>query len=112
MTNNHEVLADAVAGDAPRYQVFVLTAGRPRAVCECGWAGHKRLTAAGARVDAWLHAAEDGHMPATPLTLRPGEMMTTPPRDDPRRSPTTVGCPISRAPTPAAGPALRSLPAK
>jgi hypothetical protein len=70
MTNIHQALADAVPGDAPRYQVFVLTAGRSRAVCDCGWAGYQRLTGAGARVDAWLHAAQDGHMPATPLTLR------------------------------------------
>jgi hypothetical protein len=69
MTTTHEVLADAVACPAKSYQVFVLTAGRSRAVCGCGWAGHNRLTAAGARVDAWLHAAEGGHMPATPLTL-------------------------------------------
>jgi hypothetical protein len=69
MTTTYEVLADAVADPALSHRVFVLTAGRSRAVCGCGWAGHKRLTAAGARVDAWLHAAEHGHMPATPLTL-------------------------------------------
>jgi hypothetical protein len=69
MATGHELLADALTGDALRDQVFVLTLGRHRAMCECGWAGHKRLTFAGARVDAWLHAAEAGHSPATPLTL-------------------------------------------
>jgi hypothetical protein len=70
MTTIHEVPADAVADHPQPCQVFVATAGRSRAVCECGWAGHERLVAASARVDAWLHAAEDGHMPATPLVLK------------------------------------------
>jgi hypothetical protein len=70
MTTTDEVFADAVAGRLQPRRVFVLTAGGSRAVCGCGWAGHKRLSAAGARVDAWLHATEYGHMPATPLNLR------------------------------------------
>jgi hypothetical protein len=69
MTTTLQVLADTVAGHTLPCRVFVLPARRSRAVCECGWAGHKRLTAAGARVDAWLHAAQNGHMPATPLAL-------------------------------------------
>jgi hypothetical protein len=81
MTANHALLANTIAVDAQRYQVFVLTSGRSRAVCGCGWAGRKRLTTAAARVDAWLHASEDGHMPATPLTLRRARrrQTTTPP---------------------------------
>jgi hypothetical protein len=75
MTTTREVLADAVAGHPPPCQVFVVTAGRSRAVCECGWAGHVRLTAASARLDAWLHAVEDGHMPATPLALKLTEVV-------------------------------------
>jgi hypothetical protein len=75
MTTIHEGLADAVTSRPLPCQVFVLTAGWSRAVCGCGWAGHKRLTAAGARVDAWLHAIEDGHMPATPLTLKLTEVV-------------------------------------
>jgi hypothetical protein len=69
MTTIHELLAGALVNDSSRYQVLVLTVGRARAVCGCGWAGHRRLTASGARLDAWLHAADTGHMPATPLTL-------------------------------------------
>jgi hypothetical protein len=68
ITTNPEVLAHAGAGDALRYHVFVQTSGRPRAVCGCGWSGRKRLIAAGARLDAWLHAAQALHIPATPLT--------------------------------------------
>lgn len=75
MTTTREVLADAVAARPPPCRVSVLTAGRSRAVCECGWAGHDRLTAASARLDAWLHAVEDGHMPATPLALKLTEVV-------------------------------------
>jgi hypothetical protein len=69
ITTNHGALTDATAGDVLRYYVFVQTSGRPRAVCGCGWFGRKRLIAAGARLDAWLHAAQARHTPATPLTL-------------------------------------------
>ena len=60
MTTIHEVLADAVVDHPQPCEVFVLTVGRSRAMCGCGWAGQERLVAAGARMDAWLHAAEDG----------------------------------------------------
>ena len=75
MTTTDEELAYTVAGHTLPCRVFVLTAGRSRAVCECGWAGHKRLSEAGARVDAWLHATQSGHMPATPLALNLTEVV-------------------------------------
>jgi hypothetical protein len=69
MTTNHHVPWDPVAGDALRYRVFLLTAGRPPRSTGAAGPGRKRLTTVGARIDAWLHAAEHGHMPATPFTL-------------------------------------------
>ena len=70
---HHEAFTDPFIDNAPNYQVYVLTARRPHAVCRCGWTGHHRFTTAGARVDAWIHAAQDGHTPATPLTRRAAE---------------------------------------
>jgi len=69
ITSNHRSLTDTAVADVPGYHVFVQTPGRPRAVCGCGWSGRKRFMAAGARLDAWLHAAQARHTPATRLTL-------------------------------------------
>jgi hypothetical protein len=38
-----------------------------RAVCGCGWKGHRRLTRAGAVLDAQLHSAGTGCALASPL---------------------------------------------
>ena len=37
------------------------------AVCDCGWKGHRRLTGAGAVLDAQLHSARTGCVLASPL---------------------------------------------
>ena len=38
-----------------------------RAVCDCGWKGHRRLTRAGAVLDVQLHSARTGCALARPL---------------------------------------------
>lgn len=68
MTTNHDTL-DPVLDDTTNYQVFVLTSRRSHAMCLCGWAGHERLTTSSARIDAWIHAAQYGHMPTSPLGM-------------------------------------------
>lgn len=40
---------------------------RRRAVCGCGWEGHRRWTRAGAVLDAQLHSAGTGCALASPL---------------------------------------------
>jgi hypothetical protein len=49
----------------------VVVAIRPRhrshAMCSCGWVGRPRLLKASAKVDALIHAARDGCLPAVPL---------------------------------------------
>ena len=49
----------------------VVVAIRPRhrshAMCSCGWVGRPRLLKASAKVDALMHAAQEGCGPAVPL---------------------------------------------
>jgi hypothetical protein len=54
-------------------QVMVMAAPlRHRAWCSCGWSARRRLLLGVAKVDAWTHSAETGHMPAVPLVIRTG----------------------------------------
>lgn len=69
MTVQHHLPLGAVLEIGPDYQVYVLTARRPHAVCLCGWSGPKRISTGSARVDAWIHAAREGHPPASPLGI-------------------------------------------
>jgi hypothetical protein len=51
---------------ATRTTTVTLVIGR-RAVCGCGWKGRRRLTRAGAVLDAQLHSARTGCALASPL---------------------------------------------
>lgn len=53
--------------EAPTLVRVLVTGRRRHALCECGWAGRRRLLHARSVVDALMHAAQAGCQPAVPL---------------------------------------------